>query len=284
VRLTDSYGGNAVKLGGWERACGFRAARWLAVTAVALATAALAVMAVPGAAGAAAAAASPLPPLSAQALALAIGGLPSSQQAAAVVAVTGRSGSWSGTSGVADLTTGGPATAADEVRIGSISRWPAPRCPPPTCTATTSRDPHRPGRLRPAASHRMTPGARTGASSLSPASPSQLKVDDYLLHRLAGCAPASLRFTPPLRHQGVPRMRSQLSGKLIRVLHRWTLAPASFYFCQVSADETGRALLASYSSNLTRRTSLIGINPQEGTAVTLPVKADYVHDGVGAAW
>jgi hypothetical protein len=77
---------------------------------------------------------------------------------------------------------------------------------------------------------------------------------------------------------------SAVSGKLIRVLHRWTLAPARSYFCQVSADETGRVLLASYSSNLTRRTSLIGINPREGTAVTLPVKADYVHDGVGAAW
>jgi hypothetical protein len=77
---------------------------------------------------------------------------------------------------------------------------------------------------------------------------------------------------------------SAVTGKLIRVLHRWRLAPASFYFCQVSADETGRALLATYSSNLTRRTPLIGINPQEGTAVQLPVKADYVRDGAEAAW
>ena len=92
-------------------------ARWLAVTAVAFVA-----MAVPGAADPAAAAQSPLPPLNTQALAQAIAGLPSSQQAAAVVTVTGRSGSWSGTSGLADLATGAPATAADEVRIGSISK------------------------------------------------------------------------------------------------------------------------------------------------------------------
>ena len=97
-------------------------ARWLAVAAAALTAVALVVMAVPGAAGPAAAAQSPLPPLNTQALAQAIAGLPSSQQAAAVVTVTGRSGSWSGTSGLADLATGDPATAADEVRIGSISK------------------------------------------------------------------------------------------------------------------------------------------------------------------
>ncbi|MBV9383354.1 MAG: hypothetical protein JOY82_25505 [Streptosporangiaceae bacterium] len=52
----------------------------------------------------------------------------------------------------------------------------------------------------------------------------------------------------------------------------------------MSADGTGKLLLASYSSNLAPRTSLIGINPQAGTAVKLPVQADYVHDGVGVAW
>jgi D-alanyl-D-alanine carboxypeptidase len=96
--------------------------RWLAVTAVAFTAVAVVVMAVPGAAGPAAAAESPLPPLNTQALAQAIAGLPSSRQAAAVVAVTGRSGSWSGASGLADLTTGDLAAADDEVRIGSISK------------------------------------------------------------------------------------------------------------------------------------------------------------------
>jgi hypothetical protein len=77
---------------------------------------------------------------------------------------------------------------------------------------------------------------------------------------------------------------SATTGKLIRVLHRWTLAPASYYFCQVSADAAGKVLLASYSSNLARHTSLIAVNPQAGTAVTLPLKGDYVHDGIEAAW
>jgi hypothetical protein len=86
------------------------------------------------------------------------------------------------------------------------------------------------------------------------------------------------------RQTGELAAYSAVTGKLIRVLHRWTLAPASFYFCQVSADAAGRVLLASYSSNLARHPRLIAVNPQAGTAVTLPVKADYVNDGVEAAW
>ncbi len=74
------------------------------------------------------------------------------------------------------------------------------------------------------------------------------------------------------------------TGKLTRVLQTWTLGSAKYYFCQVSADATGELLLASYSSNASRRTSLIGINPQTGRTVTLPVKADYTNDGIGAAW
>ena len=77
---------------------------------------------------------------------------------------------------------------------------------------------------------------------------------------------------------------STATGKVIRVLHRWTLAPASYYLCQVSADATGKVLLASYSSNLASHTSLIGINPLAGTSVKLPVKVDYFINGVGAAW
>ncbi len=77
---------------------------------------------------------------------------------------------------------------------------------------------------------------------------------------------------------------SAATGKLIRVLHRWTLPSARYYSCQVSADATGKMLLASYSSNLSPRTSLIGINPQSGTTVKLPVRVDYTYDGVGATW
>jgi hypothetical protein len=77
---------------------------------------------------------------------------------------------------------------------------------------------------------------------------------------------------------------SAATGKLIRVLHRWTLAPARFYFCQVSADATGKLLLATYYSNLARNPGLIGIDPRTGTSVKLPVRGNYVIDGVQAAW
>lgn len=63
-----------------------------------------------------------VPPLDGQALAQAIAGLPSSQETAALVAVGGRSGRWSGASGLANLAAGAPAAAGDEVRIGSISK------------------------------------------------------------------------------------------------------------------------------------------------------------------
>jgi hypothetical protein len=77
---------------------------------------------------------------------------------------------------------------------------------------------------------------------------------------------------------------SAATGTLIRVLHRWTLGPAQNYFCQVSADATGKVLLATYFSNVARHTALIGVNPRTGTSVKLPVKGDYVMDGVEAAW
>lgn len=81
---------------------------------------------------------------------------------------------------------------------------------------------------------------------------------------------------------------SAATGTLIRVLYRWTLAPGGNYFCQVSADATGTALLASFSSSTpTSQTqaSLIAVNPQAGTAVKLPVSGDLVTaGGVRAAW
>lgn len=74
------------------------------------------------------------------------------------------------------------------------------------------------------------------------------------------------------------------TGKLIKVLYRWTLATARIYFCQVSADATGKLLLAGYASDVSPRTSLIGINPRTGTTVKLPVLGDYIIDGTEAAW
>ena len=38
------------------------------------------------------------------------------------------------------------------------------------------------------------------------------------------------------------------------------------------------------SSDAAPRTSLIGINPQTGATVKLPVRGDYVVDGIEAAW
>jgi D-alanyl-D-alanine carboxypeptidase len=77
---------------------------------------------VPGMARPASAAGSALPPLDSQALAQAIARLPSSQETAALIGVTGRSGHWSGTSGLADRATGDPARPGDEFRIGSMSK------------------------------------------------------------------------------------------------------------------------------------------------------------------
>ena len=81
---------------------------------------------------------------------------------------------------------------------------------------------------------------------------------------------------------------SAATGGLIRVLYKWTVAQAADNFCQVSADATGTLLLASFYSTevafTAPSTSLIAINPQAGTAVKLPISADLVKKGVGAAW
>ena len=74
------------------------------------------------------------------------------------------------------------------------------------------------------------------------------------------------------------------TGKLIKVLESWTLATAQTYFCEVSADATGKLLLATYSSDGSPHTRLVGINPETGTTVKLPIWGDYFTDGVGATW
>ena len=84
--------------------------------------------------------------------------------------------------------------------------------------------------------------------------------------------------------QGRLAAYSAATGHLIRVLRRWTVGPGPAHFCQVSADATGNALLATYASTATPRPPLIGINPQTGTSVTLPIRWDYVVDGIQAAW
>jgi D-alanyl-D-alanine carboxypeptidase len=72
---------------------------------------------------AAPASASPaMPPLDRAALGRAIASLPDAEATAAQVRVGGSAGSWSGRSGVADLTSGTPMPANAEFRIGSITK------------------------------------------------------------------------------------------------------------------------------------------------------------------
>lgn len=89
----------------------------LAVIAVADAAAVL-----PAQPGEATASGSPGPPLNTRALEQAIAGLPSSEETAALITVTGWAGSWSGASGVARLAPRAPARTGDEFRIGSMSK------------------------------------------------------------------------------------------------------------------------------------------------------------------
>lgn len=95
-----------------------KAPRLLAVAGLA---ALAAIVALPGTSFAAATA-SAVPPLNGQALGQAIVGLPSGQETAAVVAVGGSSGHWSGASGLASIAAGTPAGTGGEIRIGSISK------------------------------------------------------------------------------------------------------------------------------------------------------------------
>lgn len=102
-----------------SRAVAGKAPRLLPVAGLAVAGLAVIAIAVPGTSRASEPA---VPPLNGQALSQAIAGLPSSQETAALVAVGGQAGRWSGTSGLASLATGAPAAPDDEVRIGSVSK------------------------------------------------------------------------------------------------------------------------------------------------------------------
>lgn len=66
--------------------------------------------------------AAPPPPPDAAALTAAISGLPNATVTGALVQLRGSSGSWTGTSGVADLDTGAPVSADGHFRIGSITK------------------------------------------------------------------------------------------------------------------------------------------------------------------
>ncbi|WAL69619.1 serine hydrolase [Amycolatopsis cynarae] len=66
--------------------------------------------------------ASTLPPVDAAALTEAISGLPSDEATGALLQIRGRAGCWTGTSGVADLSTNAPVPADAHFRIGSITK------------------------------------------------------------------------------------------------------------------------------------------------------------------
>ena len=65
---------------------------------------------------------SPLPPLDREALGRAISGLPDTEVTGAMVRVSGASGHWLGTSGVAGIHTGAPVNPHGHFRIGSITK------------------------------------------------------------------------------------------------------------------------------------------------------------------
>jgi D-alanyl-D-alanine carboxypeptidase len=69
-----------------------------------------------------AAAATALPPPNDAALTAAIAGLPNHETTGALVRITGSAGTWSGTSGVADLRTNAPVRPDGYVRIGSTTK------------------------------------------------------------------------------------------------------------------------------------------------------------------
>src|SRR5690349_17758124 len=70
----------------------------------------------------AAALSAPLPPLDPAALRAAVDDLRHPPSTAAQLRVGGASGSWRGTSGVADIRTRRPVTTDDRVRIGSVTK------------------------------------------------------------------------------------------------------------------------------------------------------------------
>jgi hypothetical protein len=77
---------------------------------------------------------------------------------------------------------------------------------------------------------------------------------------------------------------STATGKLIKVLHRWTGASGTGR-CQVSADATGKFLLAGYVQDSASPVSLTGINLGTGSVVNLPAHAAEDNlDGIEAAW
>ena len=78
---------------------------------------------------------------------------------------------------------------------------------------------------------------------------------------------------------------STATGAQIRVLHQWPLSSqGSNSSCQVSADPTGRFLLAAVTPDLNKPSTLTGFDLRTGASVTLPVHPALLFQGTQVAW
>ena len=76
---------------------------------------------------------------------------------------------------------------------------------------------------------------------------------------------------------------STATGAQIRVLHQWPMSAQGFS-CQISADPTGRFLLAAVTPSLQQPSTLIGFDLRTGASVTLAVQAALLLQGSQLAW
>ncbi|HEX4659785.1 MAG TPA: hypothetical protein VH307_20550 [Streptosporangiaceae bacterium] len=75
---------------------------------------------------------------------------------------------------------------------------------------------------------------------------------------------------------------STTTGALIRVLHQWP--GLTGFTCQVSADPTGRFLLAAVTPDVNKPWTLIGFDLQTNASATVPIHPDLPFQGTQLAW
>jgi DNA-binding beta-propeller fold protein YncE len=76
---------------------------------------------------------------------------------------------------------------------------------------------------------------------------------------------------------------STATGAQIRVLHEWPVRSPNFS-CQISADPTGRFLIAAVAPDIQQPSVLTGFDLRTGASVTLPVHPSLVLLGSQVAW
>ena len=76
---------------------------------------------------------------------------------------------------------------------------------------------------------------------------------------------------------------STATGAQVRVLHQWPAASQGFS-CQISADPTGRFLIAAVTSNVQRPSTLTGFDLRTGRSVTLRIHPALILQGTQIAW